>query len=128
MKMQDLRILVVDDDEMFRRLTAGVFRKLCHTTIASSGNKAFEILQQEKFDIVFSDVCMPDGSGVELLEKLRAISATEPLVVLLTGYSMLTLEETLERGAHAVINKPFRRDALIEIVEKFLASKKEAIA
>lgn len=123
MKMQDLKILIVDDDEMLRKTMVAIFKPLCQVTTATGGNEAFRIVQSQPIDLVFSDVCMPDGTGVELLDRLREEMPGGPQVVLVTGYSMISIEEALAKGALTIVSKPFRKQSLIEVAEKFVSER-----
>lgn len=123
MKTEDLRILIVDDDETLRTTMAAIFKSLCQVITASSGNEAYGLLQKEKVDLVFSDVCMPDGTGVELLDRLKSTMPDGPPLVLVTGYSMISIEEALAKGAFSIVSKPFRIQVLVDIVQKVAAER-----
>ena len=104
---QNLRILVVDDDRRMAKTLTDILKIKGYEALSvHSGNEALEKMEEALFDCVISDIKMPNVNGVELY---RAIKAKQPqlLVVLMTAYSSDSLvEEGLEEGAIAVLNKP----------------------
>jgi len=110
-------ILIVDDEPDLREAIAFDFRrKKFHVLTAASGREAFGIVEKEKIDIVLSDVRMPDGDGVELLDKIKARDAALPVVMFITGFADITLEEAYDKGVDAIFSKPFDRKALMDAV------------
>jgi CheY-like chemotaxis protein len=87
---------------------------------AESGNKAFDFLANNSVDLVISDIRMPDGDGLQLLEKIKQRSTRVPLVIFITGFTETSLEEVYDRGADALFYKPFDRAALFKTVNKVL--------
>lgn len=118
---ENLRVLVVEDEEVLREAIESLFlKKGCKVHTSENGRKAFAIVESEEIDFVISDVRMPDGDGLELLQKLRARNPHLPLVLLATGFADLTEEEAIKRGAVALMHKPFRGAKLVQQVETFL--------
>lgn len=111
------RILVVDDDEFLRQAMTEILSPFYQVSTADSGKMAFEIIQAVPIDLVLSDVCMANGTGVELLEWIRERNSVTPTVVLVTGYSQITPEEAVQKGAHSVISKPFGSKHLLAAVK-----------
>ena len=112
-------ILVVDDEpEVLDLLAETLERYGARTFRASGGIVAAKLLEKEKVDLVLSDIRMPDGDGIYLLGEVTRILGGPP-VVLMTGYSDLTEEEAMKRGAKALITKPFDFVGLVNYVAKF---------
>jgi CheY-like chemotaxis protein/Tfp pilus assembly protein PilZ len=110
-------ILVVDDEEFLRQAIGFDFEmRNFNVLMAGSGREAFEIVQREKIDVILSDVRMPNGDGLELLDRVKAFNPALPLIFV-SGYADLTLEEAYARGAEAVFPKPFDRKALALAVD-----------
>ena len=107
------RILVVDDEESMHQLLEIALGKDGHRiTVAESGGKACELIDKGSFDLVISDIKMPDMSGVEVL---RYIKETDPgiSVIMVTAYaSAETAVEALRLGAYDYLTKPFKIDEL----------------
>lgn len=102
------RILLVDDQPELRRLVRrGLMRSGYVVVEAWNGHVAVELAQQLRFDVVISDVCMPDLSGVELLEALRELDPDLP-VVLTSGAP----EALRSLDAFACLEKPVSFEAI----------------
>lgn len=84
--LEGLRLLVVDDDlGVCHSLKDLLQEERCVVETATSGNKALEILQKQQFDLVLSDVVMPDMDGYELYSAVKE-SAANPPVILMTAF------------------------------------------
>lgn len=114
-------ILIVDDEADLCRLIAGILAGTAYRVFqATSGNEAFDLVRRERIDIVLSDIRMANGTGIELLENLRRIDPTLPIVVLMTGYADISTEEILAKGGRAVLKKPFGRKPLLELFSQII--------
>lgn len=113
-----MRILIVDDDTMFREELAGCFREKGHVAEeASSVPKAEELLEHEEFDVVFTDLKMPRHSGMELLKEIKQ-KWPRTLVVMITGYATVdTAIEAMKLGAFDYIRKPFKMEQLQQALD-----------
>lgn len=113
------KILVVDDEPDLRELLADEFEYAGHRPImASNGRDAFDLCSNEEFDAVISDVRMPGGDGIELLERLSKKDMA-PLVFLVTGYADITKDKALAKGATNLLTKPYD---IIELCESVLTT------
>lgn len=106
-----MRILVVDDDSVFRQELSDLLVEDGHTVAsASSAPKAIEVLSTQEMDVVLTDLKMPRQSGLELLREIRH-RWPRTLVVMITGYATVeTALEAMKLGAFDYIRKPFRAD------------------
>lgn len=110
-----LKLLLVDDEIDLREILKDEFEyEGFLVTEAGTGKQAYETLSTQKFDIVVSDIRMPELSGVELLELLRDNNSTLPPVILITGYADITNDEAYDKGAYAIFAKPFNINEIIE--------------
>lgn len=101
-------VLVVDDEVEIREIVSETLEMYGAKVFkAENGRKAMEILRKEKIDAVVSDVRMPGGDGVFLLDESRKLPAPIPPILLMTGYADLTEAEALQKGASRLISKPF---------------------
>lgn len=117
-------ILVVDDDLGLRGAIAfDLQRKGYHVFQAANGREAFEIVKANQVDIVLSDVRMPGGDGVELLDKIKAHNPDIPVVMFITGFADIGLDTAYDKGADAVFSKPFDRKALFAAIESAMKKK-----
>lgn len=119
--MVDLKkftILVVDDDVDLRELMQFIFQNQGFTVVsADSGNSAFQIIQSSKVDLVVSDIRMPSGDGIQLLQNVQSYNPLIPIVIFVTGFSGVSVEDCLAQGAKAVFTKPFNQQELINSVK-----------
>jgi two-component system cell cycle sensor histidine kinase/response regulator CckA len=111
------RVLVVDDEPVIRRTVCRMLEAAGHVTReAGSGNQAIALFTQgEQFDVMLSDVRMPDGDGPTAAARVRTI-APATRVVLMSGYQDHVDEDT-QAGADAFVAKPFTRGVLLAAVE-----------
>jgi DNA-binding NtrC family response regulator len=105
------KMLVVDDDSGSSGLLKEVFvQEGYDVTVASSGAEALRLAAEERFDIVLSDVQMPDIDGIEVLRRLKRI-APDLSVILVTAYGTIeTAIRALHEGAIDYVRKPFKLD------------------
>ena len=117
-----MRILVVDDEPAVRDLTVEILRRSGYNPSGvPTAQRALDLLDEEQFDLVVSDVVMPEMSGVELLYELRKRRPDMP-VILMTGGSEEPERTTkaVELGAVALLYKPFSHAQLNDIVASVL--------
>jgi len=117
------RILIADDEQNIRQTIADVLRKLgCHATICKDGFEAVNMLNQEKFDLVISDIKMPYRNGYEIFAHARRLDEHLP-VILMTGFGYdpsHSIVRASEEGLSSVMFKPFKIDQMLEEVRKAL--------
>ena len=119
------KILVVDDEAIARANLARVLAHDGHETAqAGSGSIALEMLQHGEYDLVLTDLIMPDMGGLELLERVRArFPGTEVIVV--TGYPMVeTAVEAMRKGAYHYLAKPYQLDEARLLVARALEKRR----
>ena len=105
----DKRVALVVDDDVGTcvYLSRALARNGCETSTVRSGEGALVKLKEQRFDLIFLDLIMPDLSGPEIFQKVREIDP-DVLVVIITAYPDSTLmEQALEVGPFAVMKKPF---------------------
>jgi two-component system response regulator HydG len=114
-------ILVVDDDIAHRTMLRILLEWEFEIVEADCGSKAIEKIRNEPFDLVLMDVCMPEISGVEALDRIKATNPEVP-VVMMTAYSSAeTANRAMEKGAYDYLTKPFDFDNLKLTIEKAMA-------
>lgn len=113
------KILVVDDEKLVRDFIVETLkRKNYDVESADSGQKALSILKDRSFDLVITDMKMPDLTGIELLKKIKEI-APETLVIIITAYGTVeNAVEAMRLGAFNYLIKPFTPDSIEAILEK----------
>lgn len=115
------KILIVEDDVAFcTMLKTFLQKKEYEVSTAFSGNEAILQIQETVFDIILTDVRLPDIDGITLLETIRDKSAYTQVVVM-TGYAEINMAvNAIKQGAFDYISKPFNPDTILEIIEKAL--------
>jgi DNA-binding NtrC family response regulator len=117
------RILVADDEPNIRITINDILRKYGgHLTVACNGAEAIACLANGQFDLVISDIKMPDKSGYEVFAAAHKCSTTLP-VILMTGFGYdpnHSIVRASQEGLAAVLFKPFKVDQLLSEVRKAL--------
>lgn len=120
--MENESVLVVDDEEVIRDVCTQILESEgCMVTTASSGQEALQLVDENDYDAVVTDIMMPDMSGLELLEAIS--DRNQPMgAVVITGlgtFEMATQSDMM--GAQEFVVKPFTPDELSKAVKKALA-------
>lgn len=118
----DRRVLLLIDDEpdMVEVMFTILDSRDTHVLLALNGHEALEMMKQHPVDAVLTDIRMPEMSGVELVQKIRAIGFATP-VVMMSGFADLdTTLEALRAGVLDVIEKPFSREKMIATLKHAL--------
>ncbi|HEU4598005.1 MAG TPA: GAF domain-containing protein [Pyrinomonadaceae bacterium] len=117
---ESLSILVVDDEETVRETLAEMIQSLGHrATVVGGGAAALALLDGAAFDLVFTDLSMPEMDGIEVAREIRRRRAGLP-VVIVTGYGKDALRSHgAGDAADAVIGKPFDFEQVEEVLMRF---------
>lgn len=113
------KILIVDDDLLVRNfLTETLKRKKIDVVAVENGSKAKKLLDESSFDLVISDLRLPDINGIELLRHIKE-EHPDTLVIIITAFgSIENTVEAMRLGAINYLQKPFTADAIESIIEK----------
>ncbi len=118
------RILVVDDERSMQEFLEICFRRDGYD-VATAGtvDEALAQLDADDFDVVISDLQMPDRTGLDLLHAVREVSP-ETVVILVTAFATTeTAIAAMKEGAYDYVTKPFQVDEIRLVVEKALEKK-----
>jgi two-component system response regulator PilR (NtrC family) len=114
------KILVVDDEAGLREMLCLLFRRYGYEVEWADGqSRAVKLLSEARgFDVVVTDLSMPDGSGMGVLTEARRLDeATQ--VIMVTAYATTAQAvQAMRQGAYDYIQKPFKNDELLAVVEK----------
>ncbi len=120
-QLKDAVILVVDDEPTLREaIRFELEMEGAIVSEAGGGREAFEMIKKSAFDLVLSDVRMPDGDGVELLDNIKKLNAMTPVVMLITGFSDLSSEQAYQKGCAGFVSKPFDPEKLVQLIARAL--------
>jgi DNA-binding response OmpR family regulator len=121
------RILIVDDDPYFLRVLGRILTgENFQVKTAEGAVEAAQILQENSFDLVISDLRLPDGDGLSILQEIRK-SGSEIPVVILTAYGEVdSYLEAMNAGATEYLNKPVKSEELLAVVRSCLRPRASA--
>jgi len=121
-------ILIIDDEPVVLRSCIKILSRMSGLAIdtASSGREGLEKAQQKKYDLVITDLKMPNMSGLDVLKTLRT-QQPDVTVIIFTGYATVdSVREALKLGAFDYIPKPFTPEELRTVIDNAIASRKDA--
>jgi DNA-binding NtrC family response regulator len=118
-------LLIIDDDANTLASLSRAFRLAGHeAVVCDNPARALELIQSEKFDLIFSDVVMPGIDGLKLLEQIRAAGITTP-VVMMSGQAHIEMAVKATRlGAMDFLEKPLSTDKLLLTLQNALAMER----
>jgi len=112
-------LLVVDDEEPFRRLLKNeLTRKGYAVSVAADGSEALRLMRDNPFDAVLLDVVMPGVDGLSLMKKLKEDPTAPPIIVLTGKATVETAVEAMKNGAYDYLTKPYKLDELVIVVDR----------
>lgn len=131
--MKPLSIIIVDDLHEIQYLVSHWLGVAGHTvTCASGGKEATRFFNTKTYDLVITDMLMPDGDGVEVLQAIRKLQPRARVMAISGGGTYLRAHDVLNVargfGAHGVLMKPFNRAQLLETVERVMNEAEPAPA
>ena len=119
-------ILLVDDDREFAKAMKRMFEKSGYgITIAFDGGEALELLSHETFDLIISDLRMPNVDGAELMTELSRQKIDIPIVFLTAFGEVESYMDVMNLGAFEYLHKPVRKKEILGVVERALEHRKK---
>lgn len=120
-----ISVIVADDVVEIQRLLQQWLQDAGYVvTCVSTGSEAVRVLRTMQVDMVITDILMPDGDGLEVINELKRAQPSVRIIAMSGGGSHLRATECLKfatgLGAHGVLMKPFNRDQLLEAVNQQL--------
>ena len=120
-------ILVVDDQHSIRlMLESGLSLNGFRVSCARNGSEAVAAASTGKFDAVISDIYMPDGDGLGMVQKLRTVLPSLPIILMTAQGSVELAVRAVEEGATDFIAKPFEVSAVAALLKRHLSAASEA--
>jgi two-component system chemotaxis response regulator CheY len=121
---QDRSILIVEDSSTTRALIRAIIEGMgdFHTVEASSGFDALKLLPTQEFDLVITDINMPDINGLEFINFMKSNPKYKdlPLIIVSTERSEEDKKRGMALGAKAYITKPFKANELQEVIKQVI--------
>jgi CheY-like chemotaxis protein len=124
LKPAEVKILIVDDEPMILETIGGIFQMYgFNVEFAENGIQAYEFTEKNNYNLILSDIRMPQGDGIELAKKIKAKKPNTPTILFMTGYTDVLNEEIYHIGAEGKFNKPFDAAAVRQAIETSLLAK-----
>ena len=125
-----MKILIVDDEKIKRVTLAEDLRTQGYEVVAAAdGQEAWEQLQRGRFDVVVTDLKMPNLDGIELLKRIKQGPLADLEVVMMTAYGSIPVAvEAMRLGAFDFVTKPFRNDDVFPLLARIERLKRSAAA
>jgi two-component system, response regulator, stage 0 sporulation protein F len=122
LKLKDMHILLVDDDEWIRDSLAIYFESEdCRISVHETAEKALAELDRQKFDIIITDFKLPGMDGIAFLEKIKS-SHPNAVKIMITAYaSEIDVHRAKQAGAQDLIPKPFTSKNIEECLTRLTA-------
>lgn len=118
-----MKILVVDDDELMRANLIDALRFSNHEVYsATNGKEALSVLDNDQFDLIVTDIVMPDMEGVEFIKEVKRKRGLSVKIIAMSGSIMSDNYLNLARlmGANATLEKPFSVDKFLDTVDEVI--------
>ncbi len=121
------RILIIDDDQGMRETIGDVFMARGHSVVtAAAGRAGLEVLASHPVDAAVVDIKLPDVSGVELLDAIKALTPSVEVIFITAFASVATAIQAINGAAFAYVTKPFEMGQLLATVNKALEKQRLA--
>jgi DNA-binding NtrC family response regulator len=120
--MKRSKVLIIDDDEAIRIFLQSVFERDGYNVfLATNGAEGLSLAWQNSFDLIVTDMVMPDLGGAEIVARLRKSGCDVPIVVI-TGYADgdANLQDIKEYRVDCVLYKPFAAHEVTEAVSRIM--------
>jgi two-component system cell cycle response regulator CpdR len=115
-----IRILLAEDDEAMRAYLSRALENAGYSVVAvDRGTAALPLLEEEEFDLLLSDIVMPEMDGIELAQRCSEVSP-RTRVMFITGFAAVSLRASREAPQSKVLSKPFHlKDLVLEVEQMF---------
>jgi len=112
--MKRYHLLIVDDEQRFANMLAKrLSLRGCHCDVCYNGQQALELIRQKDFFLILLDLRLPDIYGIEVLERIKLISAMTPVIILTAHGTEKDRRACMQQGAYAFWHKPLGIDELM---------------
>lgn len=120
MELTTPKILVVDDEPLISNMLREVLKKKKYQVkVADNGNSAIEIIKKHNFDLIITDLYLPDLNGMEILRLAKKYDPDAGLIMITAHSSVESAVEAMRVGAYDYLTKGFSLDEIEVTIEKF---------
>jgi len=122
----EYRVLVVDDEQFLRQILVRIVKRDGYQVEeAANGREALEKMAQKHFDLVITDIKMPEIDGMELLARVAEEYPDSQVVVITSHSGEVSSREAIAGGASHFISKPFKNVEITHTLDSLIARKKQ---
>jgi len=121
------RIAIVDDDRSVRSAMNSLVQSLGYAGQAFSGGRALLTVGVQNFDLILSDLQMPQMSGLELLAEVRDVAPQLPFLMMTADPEVHVRRRALALGVQAFLEKPCNIETLVHLIEEAIGLPEEWI-
>ena len=120
------RILVVDDEPNMLRLLKTILMDRTGYEVTTTNNplEVAKLLSEAPYDLVITDLKMPLVDGIDLIDIIKKINQSLPIIIITAYGTMETAEEAIQKGASDFITKPFRKETILITIRRALEWKR----
>lgn len=112
-----MSVLYVEDESLIRINTSMLLESIfSDVTTAENGRKGLELFEKKKFDIVITDILMPEISGIVMIQKMKEINRTQPFIVTSACEESSYLLELINLGVAQFLLKPIQSEQIVQIL------------
>jgi len=123
--MADVRVLLVDDEQGIREMFGRLLERSGYSVmVAENGQRALVILEENRIDVMITDVLMPGIDGIELVKKARELDDTLKVVIMTAHASIDSAVEAIRLGAFGYLRKPFTKQELLDSLMRALTVRR----
>src|SRR5499425_698977 len=125
--MTKRRVLIIDDDESMLELAEFHLQAQGYEAArAETGEKGLKLVEGGRFDVVLTDLQLPDLGGIEVVKRLKEISP-ESEIIMISGYgSVSKVVEATKAGAFYFVEKPVEFEELVVLIDKAIEHRQQA--
>ena len=122
-KKKQYHLLIVDDDKQLRIALEKILTKSGYlVSTAPNGIEAVELVSAGEFDLIISDIRMPEKNGLDLLDNIKKFKPGIPVILMTAFGEPLSFHNAMEKGACEYIHKPIKKQVLLNLVSTILKS------
>ena len=118
-------VLVIDDKDSMRKMLAQTLvEEGYEVETAANGNAGIKLARQRSFDLVLTDLKMPEMTGLEVLKSVKEMDVDTAVIVMTAFGTIEDAVDAMRKGAYDFISKPFQTEHLSVLIQKALENRR----
>lgn len=120
-----MKVLIIDDEvSLLKLLHLGLKSSDLEVSTVETAQRGLELFQSETFDVVVSDIGLPDLDGIEVLKRLKALQPEVPVIMITAHGTVASALKAMKSGAYDYIPKPFEPEELRLVIDRAMQTKR----